>query len=88
MPRDAAQAEERYKKHHESCPLNNDGPCPGARDAYGLDRLCILKAVYLEDWNQLRAKEKGLDPYIRYLTTEDGYWLPEEETKRIRGSWH
>lgn len=71
-------------KHYESCFLNNGERCPAAFDAYGTKRQCLVAAIMLDDENELLRKERGYPFHERWLTTEDGYWLPEEETIRLR----
>lgn len=80
----AKQAEKLYKDHSQKCEKTGGGRCPAAMDSYCVERACLMKAVLFEDWNELRRAEKGFDPQPRYLTTEDGYWLPEEVTIAAR----
>lgn len=83
MPSAATIAEARYKMHLMRCPKGADrfseyGRCPGRNDPYAKAKLCLMQAVFLEDWNTLRRREKGI-PYERELTTVTGTWqeLPE-----------
>ncbi len=69
-------AEKRFKKHLQSCVLNDHGKCPARLDPYDKQRLCLVKAVLREDWDQLRRAEQGR-VWVRELTTIDGMWIAD-----------
>lgn len=71
----AKAAEQRYKSHLLACALHG-GPCPARVDPYGRKKLCIVAAVFADDWSQLKDAEEG-KPVRRYATTQDGMWTSD-----------
>ena len=78
-------AETRFKKHLRDCANSKDGQCTARLDPYDHRRECLIHAVLREDWDQLRRKARG-EVWERECTTENGFWKPEEETKRLRNA--
>lgn len=89
MPRSAAAAEKRYKEHLAYCPIH-ERPCPAVADPYGRKRICLIAAVFVEDWMQLRDAERGRPLRPRVSTTRDGSWMadltPEERKAELERS--
>lgn len=69
----AADAEKRVKEHGENCA----GPgvyCQAKMyDAYNTKKLCLVRAVFSDDWVELMYAADGI-VRERDMTTEDGMW--------------
>ncbi len=74
----AKAAEKRFKDHLLNCAVGGGGVCPGRIDPYDRRRLCLIRAVLREDWDQLRRAEQGT-PWERVVTNENGFWLDAPE---------
>lgn len=72
----AANAEKRVKEHGENCA----GPgeyCPAKlHDAYNTKKMCLVRAVFTDDWLKLMYAEDGKE-HAREMTTEDGMWIDD-----------
>jgi len=72
-------ARQRLELHLKACALHK-GPCPAIGDPYGRRKLCLIAAVFGDDWGQLRDSEEG-KPVKRHSTTRDGRWLDDLTTE-------
>lgn len=73
MSKTATDAERRLKEHGENCTGPGQYCQAKLRDAYNRKKLCLVRAVFTEDWLQVLYAEEN-KPYTREMTTEDGMW--------------
>lgn len=82
LPTGASLAKKRLVEHNQNCAVSKTGGlCPAYYDVYDKKRLCLIHAVFNEDWSQMMAAEDGL-PFKRTVTTEDGRWMEDDEKER------
>ena len=69
-------AERRVKEHGENC--TGDGQWCQAKlhDAYNTKKLCLVRAVFTDDWLTLMYADTQPDRK-REMTTEDGMWIDD-----------
>lgn len=93
---DAKVAERRVKEHGDNC--TGPGKMCEAKlhDAYNTKKLCLIRAVFTDDWLELMYGEEG-KVKEREMTTPDGMWkddfkarlaksnMTEEDVKTIAG---
>lgn len=64
------------------CPMGTEESswkCPAQAfgDYYSKDRLCLVYAVFVDDWKEAMAMAEHR-PYTRQWTTHDGYWYDKD----------
>jgi hypothetical protein len=75
MSATARDAESRYKGHLRDCAASGGAGCLARIiDPYDRRRICLIRAVLREDWDQLRRADRGM-PFKREVTTADGRWI-------------
>ena len=82
FPRSEKLAEARFKAHNSDCVLAHGQDCAARFDVYDRKQLCLLHAVFNEDWGQWMAASQG-KPFQRVMTTRDGYW--QSDVRQLRG---
>ena len=75
---DAKAAEKRVKEHGENCGGSGKYCQAKLHDAYNTKKLCLVRAVFTDDWLQLMYGEEGKE-HPREMTTEDGMWIDDYE---------
>jgi len=79
-----AAAEKRFKEHTRNCGKPGE-ICPAKLwDVYDHKKLCLIHAVFSEDWLQYLREAPGftiLGPYEREMTTKDGMWKDDHRAE-------
>lgn len=71
-----ATAEARVKEHGENCGASGEW-CPAKlRDAYNTKKLCLVRAVFTDDWLELMYSAEG-KVREREMTTDEGMWIDD-----------
>lgn len=69
-------AEKRVKEHGENCIGSGEWCMAKLHDAYNRKKLCLVRAVFTDDWLQLMYADTEPDRE-REMTTEDGMWIDD-----------
>lgn len=72
----AASAQKRVKEHGENCGKPGQYCQAKLHDAYNTKKLCLVRAVYTDDWLELMYGEEGKE-HPREMTTEEGMWIDD-----------
>ena len=72
-------AEKRVKEHGENCIGPGEWCMAKLHDAYNTKKLCLVRAVFTDDWLQLMYADTEPDR-PRDMTTEDGMWIDDYKT--------
>lgn len=75
-PLTAREAEKRVKVHGENCAKKGEWCQAKLHDAYNTKKLCLVRAVFTDDWLELMYEEEGRERK-RDMTTEDGMWIDD-----------
>lgn len=70
---DVKAAERRVKEHGENCTGPGEWCKAKLHDAYNMNKLCLVRAVFTDDWLQLMYADTEPDRE-RDMTTEEGMW--------------
>ena len=66
-------AEKRVKEHGENCTKDGEWCSAKLHDAYNTKKLCLVRAVFTDDWLHLMYADTEPNRE-RDMTTEDGMW--------------
>lgn len=70
------EARKRLQEHGENCKKAGEW-CPAKlHDAYNRKKLCLVRAVFTDDWLELMYAEEG-KVHEREMTTPDGMWIDD-----------
>jgi len=72
----AKDAEKRVKEHGENCKAPGEWCLARLHDAYNTKKLCLVRAVFTDDWLELMYGEEG-KVHEREMTTDEGMWLDD-----------
>ncbi len=89
IPASIKIAETRFKAHLDDCMIarrrGGNAECPARFDVYDRKKLCLIHAVFNDDWAQMMAAADGR-PAPRGMTTIDGHWLSDVENPELAAS--
>ena len=87
-PLKAKDAEARVKQHGESCMAPGQWCQAKLHDAYNTKKLCLVRAVFTDDWLELMYAAEG-KVHEREMTTEGGMWIDDfkkmQEAREAQG---
>ena len=75
---DAKAAERRVKEHGENCTAPGVWCQARIHDAYNTKKLCLVRAVFTDDWTKLMYADTEPDR-PRDMTTEEGMWIDDHK---------
>ncbi len=74
----ADSAQKRVKEHGENCTKPGQYCQAKLHDAYNTKKMCLVRAVFTDDWLELMYAEDGKE-HPREMTTKDGMWIDDYE---------
>ncbi len=79
----AASAEKRVKEHGENCGGSGKYCQAKLHDAYNTKKMCLVRAVFTDDWLELMYEEEGKE-HPREMTTKDGMWIDDHKAMLMK----
>ncbi len=76
IPQTAKEAEKKVKEHGENCGKTGEWCQAKLHDAYNKKKLCLVRAVFTDDWLVLMYEEEG-KTHEREMTTKNGMWIDD-----------